>query len=129
MARADWSDVLALVGGDADAALVDQITEDAHVWVENYLVGACPALHEDKLEIIERYLATGLALNATNVEGQIVESQRGDIRERYAQFKEGDGAGGQFFRMAAAFDPCGIIAEHFLGAKRAKAHVGRGYAR
>jgi len=126
--RADVAEVIALTGTDLGPEVVQLLLEDASIWVDNYLVGKCRGLADDKLEIIERYLAASFVKATEETDGQLVEAQRGDIREKYAEHGMGEGPGAVFLRRAAAFEPCGIVGEHFLGWNRFRARVGKGYA-
>lgn len=124
-ARSYPDDVLALMpDSDLDHAGVEPFIADASVWVDNYLEGECPGLATSKLAIVERYLAAHLATLAT--EGpELVQAARADISERYAALKDGQAT--RYIATAAAFEPCGIVAEHWMGGRRMKARIGEGY--
>lgn len=127
--RNEPEDVLAVMPGtDMGVIAVSPFLTDASTWVDNYLDGGrCPGLSADKLPLIEKYLAAHLATLADGVgAGELIQAQRADISERYAEL--GNGQATRYIATAAAFDRCGIVAEHWMDGKRMRAHVGRGYA-
>ena len=127
--RNDPEDVLDVMPGtDLTGATVLPFLTDASTWVDNYLAGGkCPGLVADKLPIIEKYLAAHLATLADGVgAGEVIQAQRADIAERYAEL--GKGQSTRYIATAAAFDRCGIVAEHWMDGRRMRAHVGKGYA-
>lgn len=100
--------------GDAE---LEAYIDDASAWVDAHLASTCPALTAAGLERVERYLAAALV---TRREPALVQARREDVQEAYAVDKDGL----HWFRVAAAFDPCGIVAREFLDAKRLKFRVG-----
>lgn len=129
MARVTVEEVQALVGCEAPDWQILAFIGDASEWVDNYLVGHCPGLDAGKLPIIEKYLAAHLASVATpGAVGVLTSAARQDIRETYAA--PGQGQESRYIGVAASFDPCGIVEEFWIGArKRFRAVVGRGYDR
>lgn len=107
---------------------LDSFIADASLWVDNYLEDTCDSLDEDKLPTIEKYIAAHLfQMTQEGQTGPLASASRANISESYAT-RTGDNASRTSFIMtAAAFDPCGIVAEHWLGKRRARARVGQGY--
>lgn len=128
MPRVDPADVTALVATSLSDTQVEAFLIDASAWVDNYLVGACSALAADKLPIIEKYIAAHLvAVASPGATGTLVGATRQDISEKYAQ--PGDKQQSRYIGVAAAFDPCGIVEEFWIGARpKFRARVGTGYA-
>jgi hypothetical protein len=127
--RVDPEDVLDVMPGtDLDATAILPFLEDASLWVDNYLAsGQCRGLNANKMGVIEKYLAAHLATLASGVgAGEVIQAQRADISERYAQLKDGQST--RYVAVASAMEPCGIVAEHWMGGRRVKAVVGKGYA-
>ncbi len=126
--RVDPGDVLAILPDtDLDDTSVLPFLEDASTWVDNYLAsGQCAGLGEGKLPIIEKYLAAHLASLVSSLgAGDLIQAQRADVSERYAGL--GDGEATRYIAVAAAMEPCGIVAEHWMRKPRLKAFVGAGY--
>ena len=126
--RITEADVEAVLGITVAVGHLDPFITDASLWVDNYLVGACTALNADKLPAIEKYIAAHFyTLSTEGSTGQLISATRRGVSERYAE-RKGDEAGiSPFIRTAAAFDPCGIIAQHFLGKHRLVWRVSAGY--
>ena len=126
--RTSHEEVEAVLGTSVASGALDGFIADASLWVDNYLEGKCSALPEDKLPTIEKYVAAHLyQISQEGSGGQLIASEVEGVRDRYAE-RKGDEAGvTTYIRTAAAFDPCGIIAEHWLGKVRLKAYVGAGY--
>jgi hypothetical protein len=127
--RTDADEVAALFPGVTFASgVLDAFIADASLWIDNYLVGACVSLPDDKLPTIEKYIAAHLyQLSVEGAGGQLIGAARADINERYAERKGDDAGSTTFIRTATAYDPCGIIARFWLGKKRMIAYVGAGY--
>lgn len=123
-----------MLGAETSSACGDvrlQIAiDDANAWIDNNLIPKCPPLQpggaqEEKLPIIERYLAAHFAVIAT--EGlELQSARRQDIQETYASLPEGQTT--RWIALAAAFDPCGVIEDEFTDRRKAHYRVGKGYS-
>lgn len=122
-------DVLAILPGVTVASGgLDSFIANASTWVDNYLVGACDSLADDKLPIIATYIAAHLYAQAVEGQtGQLVAARRQDVSEQYAERKGGELGVTSYIRTAAAFDPCGVVAQFWLGRQKIQWRVGGGY--
>jgi hypothetical protein len=87
----------------------------------------CDGATAARLEAIERYLAAHLIQRADPSTGNLTSATRANISETYDSSSDSEGHL-KYAKTAASFDPCGIVAEHWLGAKRARYRVGTTYA-
>lgn len=128
--RVDYRDVREVLDTAAEINDISAAIEDASLWIDANLLGKCRRQSEATLARVEKYLAAHLLANgiASADALPLTSSTRADISESYGQASREFGER-RFVMAAAAFDPCGIVGEHWLGITRAKAHVGRGYAR
>jgi hypothetical protein len=125
--RTNADDVAATLGLTVASGALDIFIADAALWVDNNLEGQT-CVDADKLEFIERHIAAHLYTQSQEGStGQLVGAARADINERYAQRKGTEAGITTFIRSAAAYDPCGIVAEFWLGKRRLRYHVGAGY--
>lgn len=126
MARVYPSEVTALVTTTLSDSEVEEFIDDASLWVDNYLVGQ-PCVAEDKLATIEKYLAAHLISTASpGASGALTSAKRQDISESYARPAQGETS--RYIAVAAAFDACGIVEEHWVRTRpRFRALVGEGY--
>jgi hypothetical protein len=116
-----------LIGFTITSGQLDSFIADASLWVDNRLEGKT-CVDADKLATIEKYLAAHLfALSQQGMSGQVIARGRSDINEKYASPSASEAGKTSYLRTAAAFDPCGIVAEDWLGVGRVRAYVGSGY--
>ena len=127
--RTSEAEVEAILGlGNLASGSLDGFITDASLWVDNYLVGACASLADDKLPVIEKYIAAHLYMQSQEgATGQLVGATRQDVSERYAERKGSEAGVTTFIRTAAAFDPCGVVAKFWLGKVKVQWRVGTGY--
>jgi hypothetical protein len=122
--RVEVAEVQEILGITVDATKIQGFITDASLWVDNYLVGKCAALPADKLPVIEKYIAAHLyTLGNEAATGQLVASTRRGVSERYAERTGSEASLTPYIRIAAFYDPCGII----LNIRRPKWRVGTGY--
>lgn len=125
MANRVTADELALIvgTGPTDEELTAFIT-DANLWVNAHLVGACTAMTDALLALIEKYLAADLS----TVKYPVLKSQKvGPAQDVFAG--AGNDTASQYLRKAAQIDPCGIVQDMLVaeGKVRGKFRVGAGY--
>jgi hypothetical protein len=126
--RVDVADVQELLTATASEVVLQGHIVAASLWIDNYLVGKCSALSVSKLPTIEKYLAAHLYTVAQQGgTGPLIEARRADIAEKYAAPSDSGRGDSTYLHTAVAFDPCGVVAEHFLNRKRVKWRVGAGY--
>jgi hypothetical protein len=126
MARVTYAEVDEIVSSSLDSGTIEALIDDASHWVDAHLVGK--GLSDTTLAAVEKYLAAHLVKRVDEGgEGQLLESKRGDVSERYAEQKDASGSETSYLRTAAAFDRTGTVGEHWLGRKRMKFRVGDGY--
>ena len=124
MARVDINDVLEVLDTEIGVGMLAPLIQDASAWVDQFLSNR---LSETTLTAIEKYLAAHMAIVAEDgPTGPLTSAKRADISETYAQ--RGEAGGTNYLRIAAAYDSTGILAEHWLGKRRARGRVGVGYA-
>lgn len=130
-------EVLALVGTTTlEEAVVVGIVADVSGWIDRELVGACEGQTPESLEAIERYLAAHLITKGGTAGSSggvavLKKSVRADITDEYdtgAAASAAVEAPTRFAVVAASFDRCGIVAEFWLGKRRARGSFVRGYA-
>jgi len=129
--RTSVAEVLALVGDTSlDDEFVIGLIADASQWVDRNLVGACSQQTAESLEQVERYLAAHLITRGgpEGSTGPLKSSTRDVISETYDTGNVDTDAAKRFAQIAASFDPCGIVAEKWLGKLRPRALFARGYA-
>lgn len=125
MARVEYPEVRQLLADDLEPGVIPALIDDAHGWIGAHLTGK--GLGEATLALIEKYLAAHLAILASEGgEGQLVASARADMSDKYADRSQA-GDATSFLRTAAAYDRSGTVRELWLGGRRAKGRVGRGY--
>jgi hypothetical protein len=121
MARVDVVDVQEILETTLDADVIAAFIDSASAWIDLNLSGTCAGLSEQGLEKIELHLAAHLC---TSRDRQLAQARRGDISETYVGAKDHS----QYLETAAAFDPCGIVRQQFMGKGRAMFSVADGYA-
>lgn len=124
MARVEVSEVEAILSETIDADKISLAIDTATLWIDENLVGNCSALGTSELRFIELYLSAHLAVY-TEEGGDLIQSARADVSERYAEV--GKGHATRYITTAAAFDPCGIVAERWMDKKRVRFKVGTTY--
>lgn len=108
-----------------DAQVLQHIT-DASGWVDRRLDGFCDDQTAGQLEMVERYLAAHLIQRADASTGTLKSAARADISETYQDTGDTEGHL-KYAKIAAAQDPCGIVAEDWLGIRRMRYRVGTTY--
>lgn len=121
--RVDYSDVQAVLSTDVEKNVITALIEDAEAWVDAHLDGK---LADATLKSVQKYLAAHMVLLVNEGgDGQLTQSTRSDITDRYAERKGNETS---YLRTAAALDSTGTVREHWLGGKRVMFKVGAGYA-
>jgi ribosome modulation factor len=124
--RTSYSEVTAILDTDLTSDRVEALITDASAWVDEHLVGV--GIADTMLAVIEKNIAAHLCVLAgEGGDGQVVQAQRADISERYAQRGDKDGGATSYIKTAAAYDKTGRVREHWLGGKRVMFRVGDGY--
>lgn len=120
-----------------DEPVVVGLIADVSGWIDRELEDACSGQSPEQLEVIERYLAAHLITKGGNASAAssgtavLKRSTRFDVTEEYdtgAAASAAAEAPTRFAVVAASFDRCGIVAEKWLGKRRARASFVRGYA-
>lgn len=122
MARTNAAAVQLVIDTGLTVAQIDAFIDDASAWVDTHLVGRCDRLGVSELTIIEKYLS---AYFITLREPRITEKRRQDVWDTYQRDKEAS----EYLKVAAKFDPCGIVEDAFKDSdgRRFLFRVGKGF--
>ena len=123
MARTTVSAVQAIIDTSLTDPQIQAFIDDASLWVDTFLEGACTALTTAILTAIEKYLAAHLI---TARDARLKSGKFDDVAEAYQR----DAVVSEYLRAAISLDPCGIVTEKFLEQEKrrpAKFRVGEGF--
>ena len=123
MARTTVSDVQAIISTSLATAQVQAFIDDASLWVDTFLEGACTALTATILTTVEKYLAAHMI---TARDPSLTSAKWDKVSETYQR----DGKTSEYLRAAIALDPCGIVSEKFLEQEKkrpVKFRMGEGF--
>jgi hypothetical protein len=109
---------LRLLVEDDPAKPVIHFIEDAHILVDDLLLGQSPTFTEARLKLIEKYMSAHFFLLAEE-RGGITQEKIGEASQTYATPNKGSGlASTRYGALAISLDPTGILEASLVGGSK-----------
>lgn len=123
MARVTVTQLRLVVGPGATDAELSAFIDDASLWVDTKLVGACPELTDAILAGVEKYVAAHYSSLRYPTRASV---KIGDTSESFAGPSNRTSS---YLEAAAALDPCGIVRTELVDPEKPRGlfRVGAGY--